>query len=203
MSRNIFNILTSLLLLQIFVGCASKTKSDELLDTFNAYYEAENANSDSKWTYVNDTLHVWYAKDDPSPDLKYKGQPNDAWEDWDIAMNSKSYYDTIWYNDSLHAIQGYFYEDNDFYKLLGASPNKTLRTYTFNAANKLTDILYERISEANTLSNKHMDPVYLWALKNEPQEIAEIFPKTRLVPSTENAIRWKKLLEKYHAQTGN
>lgn len=200
MNRREVFFLFSLFLLFFIAGCSSKNQNTDILELFERYHTEENKHSDSKWDYTSDTLRVWYAKDDSTPDLKYKGQPNDAWQDWDDEMRSVSYYDTIWYNEELHAIEGYFNENNDFYVLLGASANKTFRTYTYNADNKITDIRYEKIDGENTLSNNHMAPVYQWALKNEPQEIAEIFPGTKLVPSRENAIRWKNLIIKYRSQ---
>lgn len=203
MNRSLAYFSTTLFLFSLLVGCSSKNESTDVLESFNLYYKADNAKSESRWEYTSDTIRVWYAKDDPTPDLKYKGQQNDAWQDWDDAMNSISYYDTIWYNSELHAIEGYFNENNDFYVLLGAAPNKTFRTYTLNSENKITDIHYEKISVENTLNNGHMAPVYQWALQNEPQEIAEIFPGNKLVPSTENAIRWKKLIIRYREQLEN
>jgi len=42
-----------------------------------------------------------------------------------------------------------------------------------------------------------MQPIVDWALENESLEIAELYPNNEFVPSTENAFRWKKLLERY------
>ncbi len=194
----------SVLIVVMMLGCKSEhTNTGDQLKIFDQYYKAENADKESKWDYISDTLKVWFSEDDPVPDLRYRGEQKDGWDEWDIVMNSKSHYDSIWYNNKINAVQGVFYEDNDFYRLLGASANKTLRTYSFNTSNKITDLRYETITEQNTLSKRHMEPVYRWALVNEPQEIAQIFPQNKLVPSTENAVRWKNLIKKFHLQLEN
>ncbi len=200
--RYFFSICTSLFLVLYFTSCSSSDKKNDEFSLFKAFYQAEINMDDSKWDYTTDTLRVWYGKTDAEPTLKYKGAPKDPWIDWNVALNAKSSYDTIWYAPEEHAIKGFFYENNDFYNLLGASANKTLRTYTFNTSLKITDVRYENIPEENTLSGKHMAPVYTWAQTYAPEEIAAIFPNNQLVPSTENALRWKKLLEQYRAQTG-
>ncbi len=192
--------LLSVSLTTLLISCAEKKDDTDYLELFKAFHEAENEYSETKWDYLSDTLKVWYTKNDPKPDLKYKGQPTDGWDEWDMAMRTISYYDTIWYDPELRAVQGYFNENNDFYVLLGASPNVTLRTYTYNDAGKITDLRYEKVNAENTLSKAHMDPVYQWAMIHEPEEISAIFPDNKLVPSADNAMRWKQLIIRYRTR---
>ena len=190
-------LIATLLFFYLLMGCKRANQESELLDAFTLYFEAVKNNDDSKWKYTSDTVKVWFEKSDKKPQLRYKGKKISKWGEWDRIMNSKSYYDSIWYNKKLHAVQGYFYESNDFYDLIGASPNKTLRTYSLNDSNKITDLLYERVAAESTILDEHLNPIYEWALKNDSLEIVELYPNKEFVPSTENAIRWKKLLEKY------
>lgn len=196
----IYICLLSVSLSTLWISCAEKKDETDYIALFKEYHEAENDYSETRWNYLSDTLRVWYTKNDPKPDLKYKGQPSDGWEEWDMAMRTISYFDSIWYNPELHAVQGYFNENNDFYVLLGASPNVTLRTYTYNDAGKITDLRYEKINTENALSKEHLEPVYQWALINEPAEIAAIFPENKLVPSADNAMRWKQLIIRYRTR---
>ncbi|HKK11803.1 MAG TPA: hypothetical protein VJ945_03165 [Flavobacteriaceae bacterium] len=191
-----------LLVLSFTLGCNKAKSEADILNAFKDYFEAVKTKSDAQWNYTVDTVKVWFEKADMVPSLKYKGEKMSKWGEWDKVMNSKSYYDSIWYNKRLHAVQGYFFEDNDFYDLIGASPNKTLRTYSLNEEDKITDLLYERQRTENAISDAQIDPIYEWALKNDSLEITELYPKKQFVPSAKNALRWKTLIKKYKEQTG-
>ena len=191
-----------LLFLSFTVGCSKAKREAAILNAFKDYFEAVKTKNDAQWNYTADTIKVWFEKADMVPTLKYKGKKISKWGEWDKVMNSKSYYDSIWYNERLHAVQGYFFEDNDFYHLIGSSPNKTLRTYSLNDEDKITDLLYERQRTENGISDAHMDPIYEWALKNDSLEIMELYPNKQFVPSAENARRWKTLIKAYKEQTG-
>ncbi len=187
-----------LILLIFFIACGEFNRESELVDNFKSYYKSVKNKDDLKWNFTADTVYVWFEKHDTIPSFRFKGKPISKWGEWDRVMNSSSYYDSIWYNKKDHAIQGFFYESNDFYDLIGASPNKTLRTYSLNDENKISDVLYERIDSENTISDEHLDPIYEWALKNDSLEIMELYPDKQFAPSTENALRWRKLIGKYH-----
>jgi hypothetical protein len=84
------------------------------------------------------------------------------------------------------------------YKLIGKSPTKTLRTYWLDQNYKIYEILLYWIPEENTETGEHLEPIVEWALQNDSLEIQQLYPNGRIVPSSENARRWKKLLRKYH-----
>lgn len=199
MKKPLYFLSLTILVSISFMQCEQKTQDTDLLVLFTKYYEAVTNHDDGKWNYTSDSVKVWFGKNDTIPSYRFKGKPISKWGEWDNVMNSRSYYDSIWYNPQLHAVQGYFYENNDFYELIGASPSKSLRTYTFDQSNKITDVLYEFLPGENTISDEHLDPIYEWALKNDSLEISELYPNKEFVPSTENAIRWKELINRYKA----
>ncbi len=134
-----------------------------------------------------------------NPRLSIKGQiPIGPWKEWDEVMRSTVTYDSIWYNDSLHAVQGYFYEYNDFYTLIGKTPTKTLRTYWLNKQNKIHQLLIYWIPEENTTTSEHLGPIVEWAMRNDSGEIKALYPDGKIIPSRENSERWKALLKRYN-----
>ena len=188
-----------LFLAAVLSACSTEVPGQAELDVFINYFEASKSKSESKWQYTSDTIKVWFDSRDGKPGLRIKGAPpSGKWTEWDKEMHSTSYYDSIWYNRSEHTVQGYFYENNDFYELIGKGPTKTLRTYWLNSANKITEILIYWIPEENTTTSEHLEPIVAWASAYDSAEIAGLYPEGRIVPSKENAIRWKELLEQYN-----
>lgn len=193
------SILIILLLFVFAVSCDTKNGRKDILNDFAEYFEASKADSKTKWDYTSDTVKVWFDEKNGTPSKQIKGEKSSGkWKEWDEQMHSSSQYDTIWYDNSEHAVKGYFYENNDLYDLIGKSPTKTLRTYWLNSENKIYEILIYWIPEENTTTSHHLKPIIAWALKNDSLEIMELYPNGRIIPSKENALRWKKLLKKYN-----
>jgi hypothetical protein len=192
-------ILLLLLLLVLGLSCNMQEKGTDEIDAFTAYFLASKENPEHKWEYTADTVNIWFDDKKGAPSQRIKGQKTSGkWQAWDEEMHSSSRYDSLWYDPSEHAVKGFFYENNDFYKLLGKSPTKTLRTYWFNRVNKIHKILIYWIPEENTTTSEHLKPVVEWALKVDSLEISELYPDGRIVPTRENAVRWKALLTQYN-----
>lgn len=170
----------------------------KLLRLFKRYYQLTKKNSDDKWNYTTDTLKLWFDKKDGNPILQVKDKKSiGKWKEWDEEMNATSYYENLWVDREQNAVKGYFFENNDFYEMIGKPPTKTLRTFWFNNKDKIFEILIYWIPEENRLTSEYLKPVLEWAEKNYPEEIKTLYPNGEIIPSRENAIRWKRLLEKY------
>ena len=183
------------LILALLVSCQHKREAS--MDVFIKYYEASKVDQEAVWEYSADTLRVWFESKKNEASLRYRGKQQSKWGEWDDVMHATSHYDSIWFDSGENAVRGYFFENNDFYKLIGASSNKTLRTYFLNEDLKISGLLYERIPTQNSISEKHMKPIVEWALVNDSVEITELYPDNEFVPSAENALRWKTLLARY------
>lgn len=193
----IINALGVLLAIQ-FTGCTSLDSSSKALKMFEQYFVEVSNHSELRWGFTSDTVKLWFDAKEGDPILQFKGKKEAGkWSEWDKAMNAKSYYDSIWYDKNEHAVKGYFFEENDFYKLIGKKPTKTLRTYWINNKSMINEILIYWIPEENTTTAEHLKPIVQWALKYDSIEIQQLYPNGKLIPSKENAIRWKKLLERY------
>lgn len=183
----------------VLIACnENKVKNDEL-QLFTEYYNAVKQGSDEKWNFTADTVKLWYDEKKGEPILQIKGKPSTGkWKEWDEVMNSSSNYDSLWFDQEEKSIKGYFYENNDFYQLIGKSPTKTQRTFWLNENKRINEILIYWIPEVNTTTSEHLKPIVDWALENDSAEISELYSNGRIVPSKENALRWKKLLNKYN-----
>lgn len=195
---SIKNILI-LLIIMIITSCKSNDQASREISIFKNYYEAAKDGGDEKWNYTEDTVRQWFDDKNGDPIVQVKGQASTGrWKEWDEEMNANSYYDSIWYNEAENAVQGYFYENNDFYQLIGKGPTKTLRTYWFDNNDKINEFLIYWIPEENTTTTENLKPIVEWAMKNDSTEIMELYPDNRIIPSRENAIRWKVLLTRYN-----
>lgn len=185
----------------IFSSCNTADKKNELLILFDKYHKASEQSVDGKWNYTTDTVKVWFDNKDNKPLLKIKGMESAGqWKEWDNEMNSKMTYDSLWFDEEDNAVKGYFYENNDFYRLIKKPPTKTLRTYWFNSADQIDEILIYWIPNENTPTEEFLRPIQEWALKYDSQEIQELYPDETIVPSRENAMRWKILLQEYNSK---
>ncbi len=186
-------------LLCVFLfNCKKVDKENQFIDSFHKYTFAKKHNPDSKWDFTTDTVKLWFDNKNGSPILQIKGEKSTSpWKGWDEEMHSNTDYDSIWFDYNENAIKGYFYENNDFYKLIGKPPTKTLRTYWLNNKNKIEEILMYWIPEENKTTNEYLKPIVDWALTNYPHEIKNIYPDNKIKPSKENAKTWRKIIEKY------
>lgn len=168
---------------------------------FTEYYKAVQNHSEKKWNYTTDTVKVWFDDKKGKPVLNIKGTGSTGmWEEWDEEMDATASYDSLWYNETEHTIKGYFYENNDFYRLLGKGPTKTLQTYWLNENDKIKEVLIYWIPEENTTTSEHIKPVVEWAKENDSTEIRKLYSNEKLIPTRHNAKRWKALLKKYNEQ---
>ena len=187
----------SIALCALLVSC--NTEADKHLELFSEYYDAIQKRSEDKWNFAADTVRLWFDKKEGDPILQIKGEGSTGkWKEWDEEMKSSSTYDSLWFDTKENTVKGFFQEDNEFYRLIGKSPTKTIRTYWFNKNDKIHEILIYWIPEANTTTAENLKPIVAWAMEHDSLEIQQLYPNSRLVPSKENAIRWKKLLTKYN-----
>lgn len=175
-----------------------------LLSLFKAYYQTTKENSDNRWNYTTAAVKLWFDDKNGKPILQVKGKKSSGkWKDWDEEMNSTSHYECLRVDEKENAVKGYFFENNDFYELIGKPPTKTLRTFWFDKNNKIYEILIYWIPEENRVTSEYLKPVVEWAEKNHPDEIKDLYPNGEIIPSRENAKRWKNLLKKYNSAKSN
>lgn len=190
---------TGILGLLVLMIIASYNDEQRKLEIFSVYFSDSKEFPERKWNYTADTVKVWYDEKKGEAIKRIKGKPSlSGWKQWDKEMNSTSKYDSIWYDKRERAIKGYFYENNDFYKLIGKGPTKTLRTYWFDDKEKIHEILYYWIPEENTTTSEYLKPIVEWAKQIDSIEISKLYPNGQIIPSKDNAIQWKKLLHRYN-----
>lgn len=166
---------------------------------FEEYYTKVQAQDITQWSYTSDTLLQWFEDKNGVPVKRYSGKVKSGlWKEWDQQMKSRSYYDSLWFNEKEYAVQGFFYETNDFYELIGKGPTKTLRTYWFDSNDKICEMLIYWIPEENTHTSEHLAGFYEWALVEDSVALERIYPNQKIVPSKENAILWKDMLTKWN-----
>ncbi len=182
----------------VLITCITQNKEDQRLDIFSKYFQALSKGDGSHWQYLTDTVRFWFDEKKGAPQLNIKNAPKGKWSEWDKEMHAGATYDSLWYDKTLHAVKGFFYENNDFYRLIGKPPTKTLRTYTFNDKNKISEMIIYWIPEENKETGYYLNPVYDWAKKYHPSEIEALYPNKEIVPSAENAAKWKILLKQYN-----
>ena len=199
MVKIFYSFLVSLLLLTIILACEGRDQSEQNLKNFKEYYAYASMNSDSKWEYMKDTVKWYFKENRDNPVFLYKGKKRTGpWAEWDKAMNPRYSYDTIWYNDEENAIEGYFFEENDFYNLIGKEPTKTHQKFWLDDEGMIKEIMVYWIPEENTHTREFLKPVRTWAQKQDSALIEEIYPDGEIAPSKENAKKWKELLKEYH-----
>lgn len=186
------------IILFIFYSCSNIQEPDPVKQ-FEQYYNAVKSGDQDMWKYSEDTIRMWFDDRKGDPILLFQSKKSGgAWREWDEEMNSTSYYDTIWYDKKDHAIKGYFFENNDFYKLIGKTPNKTFRIFWLTDKNKIKELLIYWIPEENEHTSVHLEPIINWAMENHPDEIKKLYQEQKIVPSKENAIKWKMLIRRYN-----
>ncbi len=180
----------------LFLGYQPIWSQPNELEVFNSYF---NTDSDERWEYTTDTVRLWFEKLSGEPILRIKGQVSKGrWKEWDEEIHTIIEMDSIWYVENIQAVQGYFYENNDFYELIGKPPTKTLRTYWFEK-DKIHEILIYWLPEENTPSDIFLEPIVSWAEIYAKDEIIELYPNNTISPSKENAKKWRNLINRYHS----
>ncbi len=195
-------LITFLVLWMIAMWCQAQTNGEIKLETFRAYFESLRSNPRLSWNFTTDTVRLWFDEKIGPPVIKVKdSSSSDKWKAWDVEMNTELSLDTIWFDPNKHAVVGYFFENNDFYKLIGKPPTKTFRTYWL-VENKISEVLIYWIPEENTLSDEYLKPIVEWARNHEPGKIQQLYPNGEVVPSKENAKAWKELIKTYISNNG-
>lgn len=180
-------------------SCDRQDVSEERLKIFKNYFRAYKNESENQWDYTRDTVRIWFETKSGEPLLKVKRKRfKGKWVAWDREMNAISYYDSLWYDKAENAVTGFFYENNDFYKLIGKNPTKTIRTYWFDKDNRIPEILLYWIPEENTTTSEHLKPIVKWARNYDSLMLDRIYKNGNIIPSGENARKWKELLTIYN-----
>ena len=185
-----------------FLSCKMSDKGAHSIEIVKNYHSAQDQNSDKIFTYTADTVKLWFEDKSGKPTLIINGNKSKGkWREWDEEMRSESMFDSLWYDRNLNAVKGYFFENNDFYKLIGKPPTKTLRTYWLTEEKKIKEIQINWLPKGNIPSDEYLKPILEWAKSNSPRELNNLYENGNLIPSRENARKWKKLLKKYRKST--
>jgi len=188
----------STILLAALFGC-QKNQNIDLRSVTASYFKAKSQNDGSEQGFVADTIKIWFENKSNKPILRIKGQKKTGpWAEWDEEFKSSSRFDILWSNDNLWSVSGVFFEDNEFYELIGKPPTKTTRTFWFNDKNLISEILIIWKPGQKT-SADFLEPIEEWALKNDSITISQLYPNQTIKPSKENAILWRKLIGSYRS----
>ncbi len=180
------------------LGCGTEDGQEQMA-RFSTYYELKAQQSDERWNYLADTLYTWFETKERRPIKSYKDKPKSGggWAAWDRVMRSETTYDSIWFDATDNTVKGFFYENNDFYELIGKPATKTLRTYWFDDQMQISEVLIYWIPEENTTSGHFLKPIVIWAQEHDSAEISYLYADEEIKPSAKSARRWKELLERY------
>ena len=92
-------------------------------------------------------------------------------------------------------------ETNDYFKLLDRKPTPYLLTYWFDDEERIEGMLVSSLPKEPKNKGRN-DQFKKWADEHHPGVLDELQPDGRIIPSKENAIRWRELLIEWRQDVG-
>lgn len=174
------------------MGCAHPLV--RRLDTYRA--AKKRGDYDIAAKYLASDARIWFEKKEgPGHPLRAKGGP---WADWDRFFRAKSTRKDVRVVDGT--VTYISRETNDFYRLLDRVSTPARVTYYFDDDRLITGMLYAGLGHKRPPDRK---PEFVaWANQHHPGEIDRLEPNDKIVPTLENAKRWKQLLVQWRAEAG-
>ena len=121
------------------------------------------------------------------------------WAEWDREMKSTS--TTHEYTVNSNELVTVVSETNDYFKLLDRKSMPYLITYWFDEDERIEGMLISSLPK-EPKNKGRFEEFKAWADEHHPGVLDELEPEGRIIPSKENAIRWRELLIEWRADVG-
>lgn len=149
--------------------------------------------------YMAKESRIWF-DDKTGPGTLRKPTGEGPWAGWDREMKSTG--KILEYEVIDNKLVTVVTETNDYFKLLDREAKPYLLTYWFDENKKIEGMLVSKMPETKEKSNKY-EEFKAWVDVNHPGAIAKLqTDEGNIIPSKENAIRWRKLLIEWRKATG-
>ena len=174
------------------IGC-----THPLVRRLDAYRAAKKRGDyDTAAKYLDADARIWFEKKEgPGHPLRAKGGP---WADWDRFFKAKSTRKDVRVIDGT--VTYISREMNDYYSLLDRVSTPARVTYYFDDDRLITGMLYAGLGHTRPPDRKA--EFVAWANEHYPGELERLEPDDRIVPTLENAKRWKQLLVRWRGEAG-
>ncbi|MEQ9425047.1 MAG: hypothetical protein RJQ09_11550 [Cyclobacteriaceae bacterium] len=181
----------------LFWACGAN-RTEILRSKMNAYLEAKALADGSHHQFVADTFKTWFEDRQGKPIIRIKGEASKGpWAEWDEVFHSKSTLKGgLKIDQEDDAVTGIFFESNEFYELIGKPPTETTRTFWFDKEDKLAEVLIIWKPDQPE-SDEFLKPIVEWAQMHDSVTLNEIYPKGKIKPSQENAVKWREMIKRY------
>ena len=148
--------------------------------------------------YLADESRIWFDKKE-GPGTLRASTGDGPWAERDREMKSTS--TTHEYEVNGNELVTVVSETNDYFKLLDRKPMANQITYWFDDDERIEGMLVSSLpKEPKTKGRK--DQFKKWADEHHPGVLDELEPDGRIIPSKENAKRWRKLLIEWREAVG-
>lgn len=163
-------------------------------DTFVSYIEAVNRHNEQEiLSFLADDFVLEFA----GYDMKIpKSQLGDILG-WDRGANGRVRYENLQIKNNV--MEGDFYEDNDFLKLLGIDHLQSRVTYEFNAQGKIIKQVYQQTPNQPSWEPR-LQPAIEWAKEHRPEALAGVYPDQKMAFNEKTAKGWIALLKEWKAR---
>ncbi len=163
------------------------------------YREARKAHDTQRIaSYLADESRIWFDKKEGPGELR-KASGDGPWAEWDREMKSTS--TTHEYEVNGNELVTVVSETNDYFKLLDRKATPYLITYWFDADERIEGMLVSSLPK-EPKTNGRFEEFKAWADEHHPGVLDELQPDGRIIPSKENAIRWRELLIEWRKDVG-
>ncbi|MCH7847227.1 MAG: DUF1573 domain-containing protein [Planctomycetes bacterium] len=163
------------------------------------YREARKAHATQRIAgYLAEESRIWFDKKE-GPGALRKPSGDGPWAEWDREMKSTS--TTHAYEVNGNELVTVVSETNDYFKLLDRKPTPYLLTYWFDDEERIEGMLVSSLPKEPKNKGRN-DQFKKWADEHHPGVLDELQPDGRIIPSKENAIRWRELLIEWRQDVG-
>ncbi|MEE8154431.1 MAG: DUF1573 domain-containing protein [Phycisphaerales bacterium] len=163
------------------------------------YREARKARDAERIAdFLADESRIWFDKKE-GPGTLRKASGDGPWAEWDREMKSTG--TTHEYSVNGNELLTVVSETNDYYKLLDRKPTPYQITYWFDDDERIEGMLVSSLPKEPETKGRY-DQFKAWADEQHPGVLDELQPEGKIIPSKENAIRWRKLLIEWREDVG-
>ncbi len=137
----------------------------------------------------------WEEKSGPGTPWTLRGK----WSGWDAHFHGKSDYSG--WGEGRDSVTAEGVEMNDFYRLIGRSPQKFRATWWLDPAGKISGFLFE--PRGALVPGDRLAEFQAWARRTNPAELEYLMPGGRIDPSGDRPQRFEALLVQWGSALKN